>query len=271
MKLLMSMVVLLLSTQSWANEYEPKLRVMPVEDAQWGHLNPLRGDQSPGAADLWGDRTSSGATGMLVRFKQGFSSPPHIHNVSYRGVVIEGSVHNDDPTAEFMWLSPGSFWTQPAGQAHITAAQGKQNLIYVEIDSGPYLVKPVSEQFDQGEKPVNMDQTNLVWLNGSELNWINHQSTEEPATAVLWAASDDDQLRGLMLRLPAHFSGKLVTDAREFRAVVVSGKVRHQLSNPLGPGSYFESSTDVQHELSSGDETVVLYLRTNGLIQIESQ
>ncbi len=53
-----------------------------ASDLQWQQLNPARGDQSPKAADLWGNRKDSGATGFLVEFVHGFSSPPHIHNVT---------------------------------------------------------------------------------------------------------------------------------------------------------------------------------------------
>lgn len=59
------------------------VKVVPADDVEWGYLNPLRGVLSPGAADLWGDRTTDSATGMLVRFKQGFESPPHIHNITF--------------------------------------------------------------------------------------------------------------------------------------------------------------------------------------------
>lgn len=91
-------------------------KVVPANEVEWGYLNPLRGDKSPGAADLWGDRTQDTATGMLVRFNKGFESPPHIHNITYRGIVIEGQMHNDDPSAAKMWMPTGSFWTQPAGK-----------------------------------------------------------------------------------------------------------------------------------------------------------
>nr|WP_211242461.1 DUF4437 domain-containing protein [Cobetia crustatorum] len=64
--------------------------VVQHSDIDWGYLNPLRGDQSPAAGDLWGDRTKDGASGFLVKFNEGFSSPPHIHNITYRGVVIQG-------------------------------------------------------------------------------------------------------------------------------------------------------------------------------------
>lgn len=70
-----------------------------AEDLEWGDLNPARGASSPRAANLWGDRSTPGAAGFLVKFREGFSSPPHIHNVTYRALVLEGEVHNDDPDA----------------------------------------------------------------------------------------------------------------------------------------------------------------------------
>ena len=142
----LSIVVLLLSQHSWAQPAQSE--IIAAEDVRWGYLNPLRGDKSPGAADLWGNRAIDSATGMLVRFKKGFASPPHIHNITYRGVVIHGLLHNDDPKAERLWMPTGSFWTQPAGEEHITAADAETNMIYLEIDSGPYLVKPSKEHFD---------------------------------------------------------------------------------------------------------------------------
>ena len=157
----LSLAMVLTTLPSKANDH----LVIATDDIEWGLLNPLRGDASPKAADLWGDRTKDMATGMLVKFKQGFSSPPHIHNISYRGVVINGLMHNDDPAADKMWLSAGSFWTQPAGESHVTAADGQDNLIYLEIDSGPYLVLAAERAFDNGERPINVDERNLVWLN----------------------------------------------------------------------------------------------------------
>lgn len=92
----------------------PTSRVVSESDVKWGPLNPARGDKGPKAGNLWGDRTGSGPSGFLVRFADGFASPPHIHNVSYRGVVIDGLVHNDDPNADDMWMPAGSFWTPPS-------------------------------------------------------------------------------------------------------------------------------------------------------------
>ncbi|NND00731.1 MAG: DUF4437 domain-containing protein, partial [Gammaproteobacteria bacterium] len=122
---------------------ENSSKVISFSDVKWEPLNPARGDQSPKAGTLWGDRKAAVPTGFLADFADGFSSPPHIHNATYRAVVISGSVHNDDPSATPMWMPAGSFWTQPKGESHITAAKGARNIALVEIDQGPYLVQPI--------------------------------------------------------------------------------------------------------------------------------
>ena len=121
---------------------EPTNEVILASDVKWEQLNPARGDKSPKAGTLWGDRKGAVPTGFLAKFVDGFSSPPHIHNITYRAVVISGGIHNDDPNAAAMWMPAGSFWTQPKGEVHITAAKGNTNVALVEIDKGPYLVLP---------------------------------------------------------------------------------------------------------------------------------
>lgn len=247
---------------------EDKIRqstVITSDKLTWGYLNPLRGDKSPGAANLWGDRNKDASTGMLVKFKKGFSSPPHIHNISYRGVVIEGEVHNDDPLAEKMWMPKGSFWTQPAGENHITAANAENNLIYLEIDSGPYLVKPASEQFDSGERPVNIHFSNLVWLSADNL--INLKGSNVKL-ATLWGSLQDGKPGGVLIKFPAGFSGSFKVNTTEFRAVVITGGLSYQSSETpssknLAPASYFSSKGKFEHNITTSEETTI-YVRVDG-------
>ena len=244
--------------------------VVQADEIKWGYLNPLRGDKSPGAAELWGDRTKDMATGMLVKFNKGFSSPPHIHNISYRGIVIEGLMHNDDPNAAEMWMPQGSFWTQPAGEDHITAASGQSNLIYLEIDSGPYLVKPSDNGFNNGESPINLHVDNIPWLQANDVSFVHSgiKTTTAVKLAPLWGSTKNGELGGILLKLPAGFSGTLDVDAPEFRAVVIKGSVQYQsqqtkLATDLTAGSYFDSKGKFAHQLSLSDEALV-YVRTNG-------
>ena len=101
-------------------------------------------------------------------------------------------MHNDDPNADKLWMPAGSFWTQPAGENHITAASGESNLIFLEIDSGPYLVKPSKEQFDNGERPVNLHASNLVWLGADYLDFIKSDNVE---LAPLWGSNSEARNR----------------------------------------------------------------------------
>ncbi|SHG80304.1 DUF4437 domain-containing protein [Ferrimonas marina] len=248
----------------------PRVEVVAAEQIDWGYLNPLRGKLSPGAADLWGDRTTDTATGMLVRFNKGFSSPPHIHNITYRGVVIEGMMHNDDPTAAKMWMPAESFWTQPAGEDHITAADGETNLIYLEIDSGPYLVKPSEQGFDNGERPLNLHANNLVWQGADDVSFLSAEGSE---LAMLWGSPEPGEMGGMLVKLPADFDGELAVNAEEFRAVVIRGSVSYQsVQQPeamaLAAGSYLGSEGQVSHQLSTASEGATLYIRTNGRIEL---
>lgn len=246
------------------------IQVLLASDVDWGMLNPARGNQGPGAANLWGDRTGTGATGMLVRFADGFSSPPHIHNITYRGVVIRGQVHNDDPAAEPMWMPTGSYWTQPAGEVHITAARGQGNLAYIEIQQGPYLVLPSEQAEDTGERPVNLHASNLVWLDAATLTRIESVGPTSPSIAYLWGDPQDAAPSGAFVALPAGFHGALQGEGASLRAVVVEGQPR---STPEGvdlqPGSYVgsvpESARDWTHRIAlSTARPSVLYVRSEG-------
>ncbi len=257
---------------------EPISRVVLTSEVQWEQLNPARGDKSPKAGTLWGDRKGSVPTGFLVKFVDGFSSPPHIHNVSYRGVVISGLIHNDDPDAAQMWMPTGSFWTQPKGEVHITAAKGSTNVAYIEIEKGPYLVLPAKEAFDSGERPVNVDASNIVWLDASNITWVDQPEMQAsgngPRVAFLWGNTQDEQLHGTLVKLPAGFSGKIDSHGSTFRAVVIKGKPQYHVLGEvdvktLEPGSYFSSKGKSVHQVSSkaGEESV-LYVRTNGKFDV---
>ncbi|MEO0476464.1 MAG: DUF4437 domain-containing protein [Planctomycetota bacterium] len=246
-----------------------------AEDVEWTALNPARGDRSPQAANLWGDRAEDGATGFMVKFVDGFSSPPHIHNVTYRGVVLEGEVHNDDPTAATMWMPKGSFWTQPAGEVHITSARGRTNIAYIEIDSGPYLVHPPDQAFDQGERPVNVHDSNLVWIRDSNLVWIQQELGIK--IAYLWGSPDDGKPYGLMMKVPKGFNGLIRYESGPFRAIVVDGAISHQYDKNdqpalLAAGSYLGTSLRTSGGTSLNSQTgAVLYIRAQAALELMAE
>lgn len=243
-------------------------------EVKWEKLNPARGDKSPLAATLWGDRNGKEATGFLFNPVDGFQSPPHIHNVSYRGVVIRGLVHNDDPNAEKMWMPAGSFWTQPAGAVHITAAKGQNSLSYIEIEKGPYLVRPIEKSFDNGERPVNIDPSNIVWLDLENSKGSSQESSSRSEIAYLWGKARVGQLNGTLVKLRPGFSGAIHIDSPSFRAVVIAGQLKYKSATDkaekaIKPGSSFSSTGRMEHFLSvTGDSEVILYVRSMGTFQL---
>lgn len=264
----------MVSSQSLAPKPKATAEILQMSDVQWGPLNPARGDKSPKAGQLWGDRTGSGPSGFLVEFVDGFSSPPHIHNVTYKGMVIQGLLHNDDPDANKMWLPAGSFWTQPAGEVHVTAADDSNNLAYIEIEEGPYLVRPPEAAFDNGERPVNVDKSNLVWLNASNITWVDQPEMLAGAkVAFLWGNPQDEQLNGTLIKLPTGFTGEIQSQASTFRAVVIQGQpsLHSGQTNALEPGSYFSSEGETVHKVScEAKEECVIYVRAQGKYNVVS-
>ncbi|WP_027420285.1 DUF4437 domain-containing protein [Crocinitomix catalasitica] len=238
-------------------------------EIEYEKLNPARGDQSPQAGTIWGDRNGTEATGFLAKFVDGFSSPPHIHNITYRAVVIKGLIHNDDPNAEKMWMPSGSFWTQPQGEAHITAVKGEENIALVEIDNGPYLVHSTEQAIDNGERPINIDVANVVWLNSNRSNWVSDESKAE--LSFLW---ESDQGKGLFLKLPAGFKGTINSEGTVFHAVVIQGELTYTLpqgeeQKMLDPGSYFGATSNSVHSIQNHTELETLvYIRTNADFQV---
>ncbi len=254
---------------------------MARSEVRFVPLNPARGDASPKAGVLWGDLRKDVPTGAIIQFASGFSSPPHIHNVTYRGVVIEGALHNDDPDAAKHWMGPGSFWTQPAGESHITAAaESGKAVAFLEILEGPYLVKPPGEAFDNGERPVNVDARNVVWLDADDVTWIDANGTEEAegsAMAFLWKGPQDSAPNGSFLKLQPGFRGTLRSAGGSLRAVVIQGRLDHRRSGDatgqgLGPGSYFGSSHGGEHDLTcAGEAECLVYVSADGKYGLEQR
>ena len=267
---LAALAVAIISSKEPEPPFPSTVRVVLASEVEWGHLNPLRGDKSPRAGTLWGSRQTPVPSGFLVKFVDGFSSPPHIHPVTYRGVVVSGEVHNDLPTAAEEWLPAGSFWTQPAGEVHITAARGSENVAYIEIEKGPYLVKPVEDAFEPDEKPVKLAPSTMDWAAPPGLT----ASADGPKVAALPGNPHDEKLRRAMVKLPPGFEGAIRSQGSPLHAVVIQGSPRHEVpdetkSRVLEAGSYFGSEGKVAHRVAcDAGEGCLLYVRTMGAFDV---
>ncbi|MEM8983325.1 MAG: DUF4437 domain-containing protein [Pseudomonadota bacterium] len=250
----------------------PAAVVVTLPDAiDFVPLNPARGDASPQAGVLWGDIRSDGPSGVLLKFADGFSSPPHIHNITYRTIVIDGHIHNDDPTAAKLWMGPGSYWTQPAGEVHITAAKpGASAMVLLEILEGPYLVQPPAELFDNGERPINVTASNVRWFGPDDLRWLDTPCVREqcPAVAFLWPARDTVGSQALLVKLPVDSVVRVTGGGATLRMVIVAGTADYAAANSrvgteLPVGAHVASSTETEHRLGCRDANgCIFYVRS---------
>jgi quercetin dioxygenase-like cupin family protein len=277
-------------TQS-PNAYTPEqiasVVVMTPDQVSYQPLNPARAETSPKAGVLWGDIRKDVPSGVILKFAEGFSSPPHIHNITYRAIVIDGEIHNDDPDAANMWMDPGTFWTQPAGEVHITSARpGVGGTGFLEILEGPYLVQPGDKAFDNGERPLNLVSSNMIWMSADEMNWIQGgndemnwiqvgNSTRGPKATLLWGNLSDGELSGSMIKLPQGYKADLSTNNGDLKAVVIQGDILHSVEsvteqNELSSGGYFASAEGVSHSLKcEAKSECIIYIRTQGSFLIQ--
>ncbi|MEL7473421.1 MAG: DUF4437 domain-containing protein [Planctomycetota bacterium] len=243
---------------------------------EWTQLNPARGAASPQAGALWGERAGPGPAGFLLKPVDGFRSPPHIHGVAYRGVVISGLLHNDDPDAANMWMGVSSYWTQPAGEVHVTAAKGGDCLAYIEVDD-LFDVQPASAAFDSGERALNVERDNIVWLDASSVRWVRQSAALSPSDGVrvafLWGDPQGATPYGVLLQVPGGVRCETVGSAASFRSVVIDGAlVQQRVGGPharLEPGSYFYASKGAEHQFWCEDaEGCTVYLRADGPLEL---
>ena len=131
---------------------------------------------------------------------------------------------------------------------------------------------PSDEQFDNGERPLNLHNSNIVWLEESHAHHIDADDVE---IAFLWGSVSESEPGGSLVKLPAGFKGEMLTEASEFRAIVIEGEIRYKSSDveeeqTLRAGSYFVSSRDFTHEVSvQSDSGATLYIRSNDRFQIK--
>ena len=275
-KLILFLISLLCIVACTNNFYSPEnkelsdSRVLSFADVEWEQLNPARGDKSPKAATLWGERTGPGPAGFLLKPVDGFKSPPHIHNVAYRGVVISGLLHNDHPDAEMLWMKTGSFWTQPEGGVHITAAKGDDALAYIEVEDG-FGVLPAKEAFESKDKAINLEASKISWKEiGDKVD-----SATTAMTAYLWGSSSNNKLAGRLLMLPDGYHGKIIASGSVFRVVLIQGVSDYQLEGSeqimgLKPGSYFSANRESVHKVRCNAESrCILYVRSNKMFDLK--
>jgi quercetin dioxygenase-like cupin family protein len=132
---------------SFAAAVLPLLMAHADEPVPMQRLTPAEIDAlAPGAAGaprmtaLLGDSTKAGLYSVRVIIPAHRQVPPHTHRDNRLVTVVSGTLRVGYGTTfdekAMKELPPGSFYTEPAGQPHFTAA-GDEAVVIVVTGSGP--------------------------------------------------------------------------------------------------------------------------------------
>lgn len=125
-------------------------------------------------------------------------------------------------------------------------------------------MRPTDQAYDTGQRPMNIDGSNIVWID----------TTSGAQIAYLWASQSNAPPSGTLIKLPRNFQGSLDTENSPVKAVVIQGQLKlRTMSIPsettLSTASYFQTSnTPPIHLINNSDQDTILYLRTAGKIQL---
>lgn len=107
----------------------------PAEGHEWiPFFEGLEG--GPEYVKVIGDPKTEGPASFLVKSRAGRIGSLHAHTATYRAVVIQGTVVNNQAVQNVpIPLGPGSHWIQPGGARHTTSCVSDVDCIsYVQFE-----------------------------------------------------------------------------------------------------------------------------------------
>lgn len=131
-------------------------------------------------------------------------------------------------------------------------------MVYVEIDEGPYLVRPVDQAFDNGERPLNLGESEIQWDSAESVGWSRAPSGLK--VAQLW---ETDGGSGRLVRFEQLGQFEL-SSASPFGIVVVTG--RATVGAVVEAGGFI-GATRAQIRV---DASTTLYLRASARVELRS-
>jgi quercetin dioxygenase-like cupin family protein len=106
---------------------------------------PIQPESPIQVAILWGDMTSGGEYGMLLKLPAGIEAGMHSHTADYHAVNLQGTwIHTNQgrPSVE---LGPGSYVMQPGKQDHNDACTGSTECVLFVHQHGANDLIPAQE------------------------------------------------------------------------------------------------------------------------------
>ena len=120
------------------------------------------------------------------------------------------------------------------------------------------------------ERPVNVDRSNLVWIDVPDVHRTGPRLTGAPRIAFLWGEFHTGKLNGTLLKLGPRYHGEIRSSESGIRVVVIRGNLQYKSTGDVGgeflqPGSGFSSDLKSEHDVLCDDaDGCILYIRSDG-------
>ena len=218
-----------------------------------------------------GDPTAGPST-FLLKVPAGFPGVMHTHEASYRAVVVSGSIrhwHLGENPDEVEALGAGGTWSQQAGVAHQEDNLSDEATIVLLTFDGPFNLDPHEDAVDT-EPPAVVNKGEPTSLPFESREFVPFGDSPFEVSFV-----DGDPTTGpstFLLKMPAGFPGLMHTHEASYRAVVLSGQVRHwhlgedpDEVEVLGAGGTWSQQAGVAHQEDNfSDEDTILLITMDG-------
>ena len=218
----------------------PTSSATAAADVPWAPVNPEQ-PEGPSWVILEGD-PSKGAFTMMAKLGAGFETPLHKHPAGFTGVVISGEVRHGASKDAAKAMGPGTMWTEPADEAHVTACVGEEDCVFVGRMDGPMAMTPV-------DAPSETAKATVVPAAEIAYQPVNPEQPQGPGMALL----SGDQTQGAFVAL-ARFPGGMITPEHVHTAgyvgVVIAGQIKDGEGAAKTAGSYWNNAAQHPHETS---------------------
>ncbi len=198
------------------------------------HVYPIQGNPKAGAFTA------------IVRFPANFMMPLHSHDFAYDGVALSDGLVHGTSDGDIHEVPNGSFWRQPAKEAHVDGCKSDTFCYFVVSFEGP--VNLVMEKEAATEPKGTMTKKDAI-------EW------KEVRGGVKMASIRGDHTKGPFLALidfPAGMTTNVHTHSHSFGGVMLSG-THHRGPDAnslvtLTPNSVWKEAANAPHMEKCGEE-----------------
>lgn len=226
-----------------------------VEISPFARFGPAQGD------------FTAGAHGTFGIFGAGLGSPPHTHTGAYYAVVLEGGAMNNPfgTESEPPTLGPGSFWSVPGDEQHVTAC--------LDPNAECRFFFHAQSAFDFAPLDATTEERSSAAQAVPAAELTFEALAPYGGAATLWG-DPDDGAHGMIVRLAGGATTGLLAHRNAFSLVPLTGVVSIESADASlesNPGSVLEVGANTVLSMGcEGADGCTLYLFSDAPLEIRS-